>query len=70
VARLSTAGGNESIVGQKRSIYLPTSVLDEIRREAVRQNRSLSWVVDKAWKLARKGIGALPSANQLVKRAR
>jgi len=41
---------------RKQSLYFPKDVLDEIEREATRQDRSLSWVVQKAWKAARKDI--------------
>jgi uncharacterized small protein (TIGR04563 family) len=41
--------------GRKLSLYFPPDVLDEIRREARRLRRSTSWVVQRAWKLARAG---------------
>ena len=45
----------------KRSFYLPIYILDEIEKEAERQDRSLSWVVQQAWKLARERIQKFPS---------
>lgn len=45
----------------KRSFYLPQDTIDEIAKEAVRQDRSLSWVVQQAWKLARERIQKFPS---------
>jgi uncharacterized small protein (TIGR04563 family) len=52
---------------RKQSLYFPEQMLDEIKKEATRQDRSLSWIVQKAWKAARKEImsaPAVPSADQ------
>jgi uncharacterized small protein (TIGR04563 family) len=51
--------------GEKMSLYLPGDVLEDIRAEARRQQRSVSWLVRSAWRLARKGIDALPSVPEL-----
>ena len=48
---------------RKQSLYFPEQMLSEIQVEAERQDRSLSWVVQKAWKLARTEIQQFPSAN-------
>ena len=45
----------------KQSLYFPDDMLDEIREEASRLDRSLSWVVQRAWKVARKHVHAIPS---------
>src|SRR5678810_1193621 len=41
---------------RKQSLYFPEEMLKEIGAEATRQDRSLSWIVQKAWKAARKDI--------------
>jgi uncharacterized small protein (TIGR04563 family) len=46
----------------RQSFYLPEAMLEEIRAEAKRLNRSVSWVVQRAWKLSKKELEALPSA--------
>ena len=46
----------------RQSFYLPEPMLEEIRVEAKRLNRSVSWVVQRAWKLARPELSELPSA--------
>jgi uncharacterized small protein (TIGR04563 family) len=51
---------------RKQSLYFPQEMLDEIIREAGRQDRSLSWVVQQAWKLAREDIRRLPGINDLL----
>lgn len=50
---------------RKQSLYFPEEMLKEIQHEAARQDRSLSWIVQKAWKLARKEIMKFPSVNDL-----
>lgn len=48
---------------RKQSLYFPEEMLQEIQAEANRQDRSLSWIVQKAWKIARKEIQQYPSVN-------
>lgn len=40
-------------------------MLQEIWEEARRLDRSLSWVVQRAWKIARLEIKKLPSVNEV-----
>lgn len=47
---------------RKQSLYFPESVLEEIKQEAERLDRSLSWVVQRAWKVARETIKKMPGA--------
>ena len=48
---------------RKQSLYFPEEMLQEISREANRQDRSLSWIVQKAWKIARDEISKYPAVN-------
>jgi uncharacterized small protein (TIGR04563 family) len=50
---------------RKQSLYFPESMLQEIKEEAARLDRSLSWVVQRAWKLARAEIRKIPSVNEV-----
>lgn len=50
---------------RKQSLYFPETMLDEIKEEAGRLNRSLSWVVQRAWKVARGDVKKLPSVNDV-----
>ncbi len=50
---------------RKQSLYFPESMLQEIKEEAARLDRSLSWVVQRAWKLSRLEIKKLPSVNDI-----
>jgi uncharacterized small protein (TIGR04563 family) len=49
---------------RKQSLYFPEDMLQEIQAEAARQDRSLSWIVQKAWKIARKEIMKFPSVTE------
>jgi uncharacterized small protein (TIGR04563 family) len=55
---------------RKQSLYFPEDMLDEISREAARQDRSMSWIVQQAWRLARSEIRRLPSVNDVFEGAR
>jgi uncharacterized small protein (TIGR04563 family) len=46
---------------RKQSLYFPTEMLEEIRGEASRLDRSLSWVVQRAWRRAREEIKKTPA---------
>ena len=48
---------------RKQSLYFPEEMLREIQEEAERQDRSLSWVVQHAWKLARERLSKIPGVN-------
>jgi uncharacterized small protein (TIGR04563 family) len=49
----------------KQSLYFPEDMLQEIQREAERLERPLSWVVQRAWTIARREIGALPRVEKV-----
>jgi uncharacterized small protein (TIGR04563 family) len=48
---------------RKQSLYFPEEMLREIQAEADRQDRSLSWIVQRAWKIARLEVFKGPSAE-------
>jgi uncharacterized small protein (TIGR04563 family) len=50
---------------RKQSLYFPESMLQEIKDEAARLDRSLSWIVQRAWKTARLEIRKIPSVNDI-----
>ena len=52
--------------GVKQSLYFPEKMLTEMQREAKRQDRSLSWIVQQAWKVARGELRKIPSTNDYV----
>jgi uncharacterized small protein (TIGR04563 family) len=50
---------------RKQSLYFPEEMLREIQEEAVRQDRSLSWIVQHVWRAARDQIAKLPGMDEL-----
>lgn len=48
---------------RKQSVYFPVDMLEEIQAEALRQDRTVSWIVQRAWKVAREEIMKYPSIN-------
>jgi len=57
------SNGAKEADNRKQSLYFPVEVLQQMQEQAARLDRSLSWVVQRAWKVARKSIEALPSMN-------
>ena len=48
---------------RKQSLYFPEDMLKEIQHEAQRLDRSLSWIVQQGWKIARDKLKAFPASN-------
>lgn len=51
---------------RKQSLYFPEEMLGEIQKQAERQDRSLSWIVQQAWKLARADMKKIPGINDVM----
>ena len=51
---------------RKQSLYFPEEMLKEIQDEANRHDRSLSWIVQQAWRIARTEIMRFPSVNDVL----
>jgi uncharacterized small protein (TIGR04563 family) len=47
----------------KRSIYIPDQIITELETEAKRQDRTLSWLIKRAWLESRDKIKKYPSGN-------
>ena len=50
---------------RKQSLYFPEDMLKEIQDEATRQDRSLSWIVQRCVKIGLSDIRKLPSVNDI-----
>jgi uncharacterized small protein (TIGR04563 family) len=48
---------------QKQSLYFPDEMLREIMKEATRLDRSLSWTVQQAWRVAREELKKFPAVE-------
>jgi uncharacterized small protein (TIGR04563 family) len=45
---------------KKVTLYFSAGMLDETQREAIRQDRSISWIIQAAWRIARDEVQRLP----------
>ncbi len=50
----------ETKIRRKQSVYLPPGMLEEIRELAARKDRSFSWLLQQAWRLAKADLSKLP----------
>lgn len=48
---------------RKQSVYFPNDLIEEIRIEAKRQGRSMSWLVQRAWQLAKPQLEHRPHTS-------
>jgi len=62
------AAGDNASDKRKQSLYFPESMLEEIKHEAMRLDRSLSWIVQRAWKTARPEVKKIPSSREVEDR--
>lgn len=51
---------------KKLTLYFPEEMLEETKREAERQDRSLSWIIQTAWRIARQEMKRYPGVNDLL----
>jgi uncharacterized small protein (TIGR04563 family) len=53
----------EAVVSQKRKVtlYFNAAMLAETQREALRQDRSISWIIQASWRIARDMVKQMPS---------
>jgi uncharacterized small protein (TIGR04563 family) len=49
---------------KKVTLYFTSAVLGETHQEAIRQDRSISWIMQAAWRLAREEVRRLPDYRQ------
>jgi uncharacterized small protein (TIGR04563 family) len=47
---------------KKVTLYFNSAMLAETQKEALRQDRSISWIIQAAWKLAREEVKRMPGA--------
>jgi uncharacterized small protein (TIGR04563 family) len=49
-------------VKRKVTLYFNATMVAETQQEAIRQDRSISWIIQAAWRKAREEIRGLPAA--------
>lgn len=54
---------------KKVTLYLPEDLLKETKEEAIRQDRTLSWILQMAWVMSRDNISEFPTVPTQQKKA-
>ena len=50
---------------KKLTLYFPENLVNETKREALRHDRSMSWIIEMAWRIARDQIESMPGVMEL-----
>lgn len=50
---------------KKLTLYFPENLVNETKAEALRHDRSLSWIIEMAWRIARDQIESMPGVMEL-----
>jgi uncharacterized small protein (TIGR04563 family) len=53
--------GGSATTKRKVTLYFNSVMLAETQHEAIRQDRSISWIIQAAWRRAREEVKKLPS---------
>lgn len=58
----------EDVVASKKkmTLYFSEEIINETKQEALRQDRSLSWIMEVAWKIARERLQGMPGVDEFV----
>ncbi len=51
---------------RRQALYFPADMLEELQRESKRQDRSISWLIQQAWKVARTEMRRMPSTTDFI----
>lgn len=51
---------------RRQALYFPADMLGELQSEAKRQDRSISWLIQQAWKIARSELRRIPSTTDYL----
>lgn len=51
---------------RKQSLYFPEKMLEEVKKEAIRLDRSLSWIIQRSWLVASESLKKIPSTNDVI----
>jgi uncharacterized small protein (TIGR04563 family) len=51
---------------RRQALYFPGDMLEELQRESRRQDRSISWLIQQAWKVARGEMRRMPSTTDFI----
>jgi len=57
--------GRKMAAKKKLTLYFSEEVLNETKQEALRQDRSVSWILETAWKMSREHVKDLPGIDEI-----
>lgn len=52
---------------KKLTLYMSEELVRETKQEALRQDRSMSWIMEVAWKIARERLQKMPGVDEYGK---
>ena len=51
---------------RRQNLYFPSEMLSDLQNEARRQDRSISWIIQQAWRIARRELQRIPSTTDYL----
>lgn len=51
---------------KRQNLYFPGDMLAELQAESQRQDRSISWLIQQAWKIGRVELKKIPSTTDYL----
>ena len=51
---------------KKMTLYFSEEMIVEMKQEGLRQDRSLSWIMEVAWKIARERLQTMPGVDEFI----
>jgi len=51
---------------RRQNLYFPSEMLAELQMESQRQERSISWLMQQAWKISRGELRKIPSTTDYL----
>ena len=51
---------------RRQALYFPSDMLAELQGESGRQDRSISWLIQQAWRIARTELHRIPSTTDYL----
>jgi len=51
---------------RRQALYFPAEMLEELQHESHRQDRSISWLIQQAWKIGRAEMRRMPSTTDFI----
>lgn len=53
---------------KKLTLYVSEDLLQETKIEALRQDRSISWLLEQAWRMSKERLQNIPGVEEIVYR--